>query len=103
MAQLPGVAGWQLLIVTKNGAEIPRALSSAASQRGLRSQIVRVTNNAGFSEQTGIAWTPQVLVLDSTGRVRISAEAVTHTVEAAIIEYALSLDLRHRPPLNVRR
>jgi len=73
-----------VVLVSRSGDEISNQLASAARLHGWTYQQVRVRDSALFAERTGIAWSPELLVLDPKSRVRIATERLTPRVQALL-------------------
>ncbi len=63
----------EVLAITMDGDEIPRRLIQDLSARSIKHRLIRVTNRSAFGQETGIAWTPEILALDVRWRVRLAA------------------------------
>jgi hypothetical protein len=63
--------------VTTRGMMIPNTIAAALKSRNVGRQILRVDGQAGFAEETGLAWTPAVILLDAGLRVRLISSQVT--------------------------
>ena len=74
------------VLLTFDGVRVQRRLVAALVARGVRFQQLTVGRQVAFSEDTGLAWTPAVLLLDQGLRVRLVAEALSPTVEAHLNE-----------------
>jgi hypothetical protein len=77
MKTLPFAPQDQVLVISTSGDEIARALAATAAEIGVHFSAHHVRQLAGFGQETGIAWTPETLALDSQFRIRLSSENVT--------------------------
>jgi hypothetical protein len=75
-----------------SGAITHRPLAAALTARGIRYRRLHITNQPAFSEDTGLAWTPAIAVLDRDMRVRFVTEEITPTVVARLRELLGSED-----------
>jgi hypothetical protein len=75
-----------LLISFDEGSLLQPALVAALSKRNVPYQRLRIRQQAAFTEDTGLAGTPAILILDSDLRVRLVAEGLSPAVEARIAQ-----------------
>ena len=70
----------KLILVAARGRTLADDLGVEAAKYGIRTFRVTPTNRVGFSQETGIGWTPETLALDAGNHIRVSSEVVTPTV-----------------------
>jgi hypothetical protein len=70
------------LLVSFRGFQQPRFLVQELERRQISWRLLRVTDAPAFGQRTGIASRPQVLILDSSRRVRF----VTQTLDQATFQ-----------------
>jgi len=73
-----------ILVSLSSKAQVQEPLVRALSARHISYQQLTVADSAAFSEDTGLAWTPAILLLDRHMRVRLVTERLTPTVEAIL-------------------
>lgn len=76
----------EILLISTSGRSAADELAKVAADRSVRTQRLDVVQRAGFSHQSGIAWTPATVVLDHEMRVRLASERVTDVFEALIAQ-----------------
>ena len=76
--------GVRLVLVSRQGRKLSSALARTARARGWLCKEARVRDATAFAERTGIAWSPELLVLDSRSRVRLASEQLMPAVEREV-------------------
>ncbi len=84
-----------VLLISLKGRRIPAAIEPVVRRRGVPYRLSEVANRVGFAEATGLAWTPETLVLDRHLRVRLATERVSDPASALIKRWFAEAD--HRP------
>jgi len=75
-----------VLISFDEGSKLQPPLVSALQERKVPFQRLKIQNQAAFSEDTGLAWTPAILIVDSGLRVRLVTEHLSASAEERIAE-----------------
>jgi hypothetical protein len=83
---LPFQSSDEVLLITVSGHRSADELADLAASRSIRARRIDVVQRAGFSQATGVAWTPATLLLDGDMQVRLVSERFTDVVEALIRE-----------------
>jgi hypothetical protein len=81
---LPFQSSDEILLITIFGHQGVDELARVAALRSIRTRRIDVVQRAGFSQQTGVSWTPATLLLDGDMRVRLVSQRVTDVVERLI-------------------
>ena len=76
----------EVLLITTSGRIAADRLATFVASRSVRGRRIEIVQRAGFTQETGVSWTPATLVLDGRMRVRLVAERITEVVESSIKE-----------------
>jgi hypothetical protein len=77
MTRVPFEVDDRILVLSTAGGAISQRLADAAVARGVAVRLGMVNDVAGFSQATGLSWTPAVAVLDHALRVRLASPSAT--------------------------
>lgn len=88
-----------ILVSLSSHAQVQEPLVGALSARRMSYQQLTVTDSYAFSEDTGLAWTPAIVLLGRRMRVRLVTERLTPTVEAILRDSSGST--RVQPPTHL--
>jgi hypothetical protein len=76
-----------VVILTMSGTSVPSQVAEALRAQGVSYHVLSVANESRFAQETGVAWTPESIVLDSDHRVRLSAERVTRAFAKQVQDF----------------
>jgi hypothetical protein len=74
----------EVVHITTNGTVLPERVRLVADRRGIPYRVLQVTNQAQFVEETGLAWTPALLLLDADLSVRLVTTQLSSSAVTAI-------------------
>lgn len=81
--QRTGGGPFQVVVLSKHGTLVPSRLRAAFDGR----LFVDVVDNVSrFAQRTGIGWTPALVLLDPSHRLRLITETLTPTIRREFIE-----------------
>jgi hypothetical protein len=74
-------------VISLRGRTLPDHLSARLSELGVPHQVHVLTDvsKAVFMQQTGIAWTPEIMLVDEQRRIRLSSPRLTPSLRDALV------------------
>ena len=77
----------RIVLLSTGGLELPTQISAVAARKGIPATPVLLDSTDELKAETGIAWTPHVLILDKEWRIRFSVPRLDNAAASAIVRY----------------